>query len=182
MWSAVAQKRADHTVSAHLERIRERSNEAVRSLDQIVWAVNPGNDTVRKFATYVCQAAGDFFRETPMACRIDLVEPIEDGPLNADVRHHLVLAAREACTNALRHSGGSEVVLRVEASPTRIVLIISDNGTGFAPTEVNTDGEGLTGMARRLKEVGGTCSVESGPGKGTSVRLEWQIGGEARSP
>lgn len=172
MWSAVAQKRADPATAGHLGQIRERSNEAVRSLDQIVWAVNPRNDTVRKFATYLCQAAGDFFRESNIACRIDLVEPVEDGALNADVRHQLVLAAREACTNALRHSSASQVSLHVQASPVRILIIIADNGHGFDPSTVSRDGEGLANMNNRLRAAGGTCTVETAPGNGTRVHLE----------
>lgn len=174
MWSAVVQKRADPATAEQLGLIRERSNEAVRSLDQIVWAVNPGNDTVRKFATYLCQAVGDFFRETEVACRIDLAESVEDGVLHADVRHHLVLAAREACTNALRHSGATEVSLRVEASPRRIFIQITDNGRGFDPAIASREGEGLPGMQRRLASAGGHCAIESSPGQGTRVIIRWE--------
>jgi len=174
MWSAIAQKRADPATAGQLGLIRERSNEAVRSLDQIVWAVNPGNDTVRKFATYVCQAVGDFFRETNVACRIDLAEMGEDGALHADVRHHLVLAAREACTNALRHSGATEVSLHVEAGPHRIFITITDNGCGFNPETVSKDGEGLSGMKRRLATIRGACTIESALGRGTRVVIQWE--------
>ncbi len=173
LWSAFARKGAGEAVAGHLGLIRERAIDAVRSLDQIVWAVNPSNDTVRNFATYLCQMAGDLFRETEMACRIDLQEPVEDGPLHADARHHLVLAAREACTNALRHSVAREVSLRVVAGPRRIFIMVSDNGRGFDPASVTGEGEGLTGMARRLTSAGGRCVVESAPGEGTRVKLEW---------
>jgi signal transduction histidine kinase len=173
LWSAFAQKRAEEGLAGHLAKIRERSIDAVRSLDQIVWAVNPSNDTVKNFATYVCQMAGDFFRETAVACRIDLKEPVEDGPLNADVRHHLVLAAREACTNALRHSGGTEVLLHVRAEEGRILIIVNDNGCGFDPAKITGESEGLTGMSRRLRSIGGRCEVRSAPGEGTQVQVEW---------
>jgi signal transduction histidine kinase/ligand-binding sensor domain-containing protein len=174
MWSAFVQKRADPAIADRLRLIRERSNEAVRSLDQIVWAVNPGNDTVRKFATYVCQAVADFFRETEMACRIDLAEAVEDGVLNAEVRHHLVLAVREACTNALRHAAATEVSLQVEASPDRIRIVIADNGRGFDVDADPGHGEGLKGMKRRLATTGGLCSIESAPEKGTRVLILWK--------
>lgn len=173
LWSAFAGKQAGGPVAGHLGLIRERSIDAVRSLDQIVWAVNPGNDTVKNFVTYLCQMAGDFLRETEVSCRIDLQEPVEDGPLNADVRHHLVLAAREACTNALRHSRATEVSLHVRAAPARIFIVIGDNGCGFDPGTVNGDTEGLAGMARRLCAVGGRCTVESISGQGTLIKLEW---------
>jgi two-component sensor histidine kinase len=173
MWSAVVQKRADPDTAGHLSLIRERSNEAVRSLDQIVWAVNPANDTVRKFATYICQAVGDFFRETNVACRINLADTVEDGALHADVRHHLVLAAREACTNALRHAAATEVSLHVEATPEKILIVVTDNGRGFDPDTVSQDGEGLSGMKRRLASAGGLCTIESAPGQGTRVLICW---------
>jgi signal transduction histidine kinase/ligand-binding sensor domain-containing protein len=173
MWSALVQKDAEPRISARLGAIREHSNEAVRSLDQIVWAVNPGNDTIRRLAAYICQAADDFFRESDIEFSIELSDAIEDGVLHAEIRHQIVLAAREACTNALRHSKATEVLLKVEAAPGRIHIVITDNGQGFDPLNIVRDGEGLTGMRRRLASINGECVVESAPGNGTRVVILW---------
>ena len=167
MLSAISQ---NGEASPVLSEIRTSALDAVRSLDEIVWAVNPKNDNFLNFATYLCQSAGEFFRETGVACRIDLAGEIQDGPLRAEIRHHLMLAAREACNNALRHSGATEVSIHVSTPAGRIRIVVSDNGHGFDPGTIQ-EGDGLPGMTRRLCEAGGECTIETGPG-GTRVKLE----------
>ena len=155
----------------HARRIHEKSVEVTRSLDEIVWAINPRNDSIRQLITYLAQCAGELIAGSPSAFRLEIEEPLLDGTLSAEARHHLFLASKEALHNAARHSAASEIRLRVSSSSSGIYIAIADNGCGFERDTLDGSGNGLSGMERRLREIGGECRLESFPGKGSSVIL-----------
>jgi PAS domain S-box-containing protein len=76
--------------------------------------------------------------------------------------------AQESLRNALTHSGATEVVIEARTTTTLFQLSIKDNGCGFVLGSV-ASGLRLSGMAERMKNVGGTLSIHSDPGKGTIV-------------
>jgi signal transduction histidine kinase len=77
---------------------------------------------------------------------------------------------QEALHNAVRHSAARAATVTVEQSPTRIVVRVKDNGSGFDPQR--TRGIGLLGMEERVKRLGGNLTVHSAPDQGTSVIAE----------
>jgi signal transduction histidine kinase len=83
-----------------------------------------------------------------------------------------VLAAREAMTNAAKHSGADEISVFVEADPGRVALYVRDRGAGFDPSAVAGDRKGISESIRgRMERVGGTATIVSSPGEGTDVEL-----------
>jgi signal transduction histidine kinase len=78
--------------------------------------------------------------------------------------------AQEALQNALRHSGASEISVSLSWMRRRVVLVVSDDGTGFDPG-LPSGGLGLASMRERAAAVGGVLDVTSAPGAGTKVRL-----------
>jgi signal transduction histidine kinase len=94
-----------------------------------------------------------------------------DAPLD-DRLSALVLAAREAMTNAARHSGVDEVSVFLDAADGAVALYVRDRGAGFDPDAVAADRRGLAESIRgRMERVGGTARVVSAPGEGTEVEL-----------
>ncbi|MCX4574076.1 GAF domain-containing sensor histidine kinase [Streptomyces sp. NBC_01571] len=82
--------------------------------------------------------------------------------------------AQEALHNALRHSGAARVDVLLEKRGPGAVLRVRDDGGGFDPTAIRTAGRhlGLVSMRDRSSGVGGTLTVESAPGKGTTIEME----------
>lgn len=87
-----------------------------------------------------------------------------------DAQSELYWVAHEALNNALRHAAATAVTVTLDTRGERVILEISDNGRGFAPDEPHA-GLGLAGMRERGERLGGTLTVLSRPGRGTSVRL-----------
>ena len=98
-------------------------------------------------------------------------------PLAAAARHNLFLAVKEALNNAAKHSGASEVSLRVSCSEQRLRLEVEDNGRGF-DSALAGQRNGLENLRQRLASLGGAAEIVSQPGRGTRVRLEYPLGGE----
>jgi signal transduction histidine kinase len=86
----------------------------------------------------------------------------------------LLRVAQEALHNALRHSGADQVAVSLVRRGQGAVLSVTDNGKGFEPRAVRRAGRhlGLVSMRDRAGGVGGTLTVHSGPGKGTTIEME----------
>jgi signal transduction histidine kinase len=153
-----------------MSQVSEKSRELVASLDEIVWAVNPANDSLPQLAIYLCQFAEEFFRHTTIRCRLDLADTLPQIPLNSELRHHVYLAVREALNNIAKHSAAGEVWLRILPHESGLRITIEDDGHGF-DTAAAPPGEGLMNMRRRLEKVGGTFECTSRPGSGTVCRF-----------
>jgi len=97
--------------------------------------------------------------------------------LEPDVEHEVLRIAQEAVTNALRHAraGRVDVALALDAAagPPRVTLRVVDDGRGFDPDArgVRSRRLGLTSMHERAASLGGTLTITSAPGRGTTVEL-----------
>jgi len=97
--------------------------------------------------------------------RIQLSGPVDDI-IDDRVVEQLVAVLSESVSNAVRHSGSKDILVRLAAEDGSIVLTVQDQGCGFQnPGRIS----GLENMKGRAARLGGTCAIDSSPGKGTSV-------------
>ncbi len=162
-----------------IQLVRARAREMVTALDEIVWAVNPKNDVLPELINYLAQFAEEFFRPTTIRCRLEIPEDLPPHSFSVEVRHHLFLAFKEAVHNAARHSGATQVTLRVQPGAREIVIAVVDNGHGFDPGDGagGRSGNGLTNLRKRMEQVGGHAEVRSAPGQGTTVAFHLPLRG-----
>jgi signal transduction histidine kinase len=98
---------------------------------------------------------------------------VPEVPLSAEIRHNLFLSVKEALHNAVKHSGASEIWIRLAVDDHGFAITVEDTGRGFVPPSegVAGGGNGLWNMKKRLEEIGGRLEVRSRPGEGTKVIL-----------
>jgi signal transduction histidine kinase len=160
----------------YLVQLTDIARSLVTSLDEIVWAVNPSYDSVASLASYYILFAQRFLDLAGVACRPQIPRDFADYPLAAKGRHGLFLAFKEALNNVVRHSGATEVRLRIDVSDRELIILVADNGHGFDSTTQVAGGEGLQGMRRRLNNLGGRCDIRSHPGTGTEIEFRLPLG------
>jgi glucose-6-phosphate-specific signal transduction histidine kinase len=107
----------------YFREISQRARELITSMDEIVWAVNPRNDNLVSVTTYFCHYAEYFLRATPLGCRFNIPETVPALPLNAEQRHSLFLAYKEALHNAVKHSRGTSVTTQFALEPNSLLRI-----------------------------------------------------------
>ncbi len=161
-----------------ISSISDASREVLHSLDEIVWAVNPQNDTLEHVASYIGQYAEDYFNMTGIHCEQEIPAQLPPHPLSSQQRHNLFLATHEAFTNILKHSGASHAKGFHDLERRNIQEIdITDDGKGFdlqavkLRTDSSTAGDGLSNMQQRLNAIGGRCNIESAGGKGAHIKF-----------
>ncbi len=170
-----------------VEKMAETARELVASLDEIVWAVDPANDSLENIAGYICRYAGQFFDESAITCEFAIPEALPAIKLPSDVRHHLFLACKEALTNVMRHARATHVKITMSLAPDRVEVQIADNGVGLdAPAADDPhrrlrSGNGLNNIRERLTTVGGRAEFASNA-RGTTVRMTVPLGLAACHP
>jgi signal transduction histidine kinase len=155
-----------------IEKMSSTAREAVKSLDEIVWAVNPRNDTLSHLVDYTGQFATDYLRDAGIRCLLDVPEQMPAREVPANVRHNVFLVVKEALQNIVKHAHATEVWLHVNASGNGLRIAVEDNGCGFDKAPEDAWADGLRNMRQRLAEVGGECRIQSDVGKGTTISVE----------
>ncbi|MGV3531728.1 MAG: sensor histidine kinase [Chthoniobacteraceae bacterium] len=173
---AAEEARPDPGGRDSLGEIAGKAQVLVTALDEIVWAVNPRHDTVRSFVDYLAASIGESLEAARIALRLDIPRELPPIPLEAERRHSLFLAVREAVNNAVKHSGATEILLRVQAAESSLEVTVRDNGRGFPAAAGPADfSEGMRNLKSRLTALGGECEIESQEQRGTTVRLQMPL-------
>ncbi len=113
----------------------------------------------------------DFEKRTGIRC--EFFPPVEDISLDADLSTALFRIFQEALTNVARHSGATEVCVRLRADADSSALEVEDNGKGIEKEKIlSSKSLGLLGMRERTQMFGGRITVTGTPGIGTKVTVE----------
>jgi signal transduction histidine kinase len=94
-------------------------------------------------------------------------------PLESSDEHHLLRIGLEALTNTIKHSGATRVDVALRFDADAVHLVVTDDGTGFTNTRFDHVGGhfGLRGIRERVDKIGGTLTIENGPGGGAVVAV-----------
>jgi signal transduction histidine kinase len=160
-----------NTLRANIGKMVRTARESVRDMDEIVWAVNPKNDSIENLATYLCQFAREHFEVAGIQLHLDVPTELPVGLLSAETRYQLFLAAKEVMTNIVKHAHATEASLTLRADASRLSVIIRDNGCGLPVEPPNRQGHGRKNLQERLAALGGAAECSSKPGKGTEFVL-----------
>lgn len=160
-------------VESHAAKLVVSASQTVRSLEEIVWAVRPGSDTLQSLVDYITHVAGELFASGSTRCRLDVPAELPARTLPPDMRHNIFLIVKETLTNALRHAGASEVNLQIEVASQQLHIVVTDNGRGFDVGAATAAGKrnGLENMRRRAQAAGGQLTLTSSPGAGTRMEF-----------
>jgi ligand-binding sensor domain-containing protein/signal transduction histidine kinase len=166
-------------IKRQITQISASAREAVSSLHEIVWAVNPLNDSLEGLIGHISQQVEELFENSAMELELKVPEQIPVVHVSSNLRHHLFLAAMEAANNAAKHSRAAHVWIEVGAVPEQLRIKVADDGCGFDLDEATgsvkskprRNGSGLANMRKRLGCIGGAVHCASAPGRGTTIEF-----------
>jgi len=167
-----ADKDNPEQVEAHANKLSQAADQTVRALEEIVWAVRPGSDTLQSLMDYIAHFANELFDGNSTRCRLDLPGDLPTFPLPPDMRHNIFLIIKEALTNSLKHARAGEVHLQAKVMGRTLEILVADDGKGFDPKSL-AEGwrNGMGNMRRRTAAMDAALDLQSAPGKGTTVML-----------
>jgi len=175
---AEADKHLPGEIELHAQQISHTARETTRALDEIVWAVNPANDTLEGVANYACKYAQEYLALAGLRYRAEVPTHLPAREIPPEVRHNVFLAFKESVNNVVKHAHASEVWIRLRLASENFILEIEDNGRGMAGLDVKAAQlrNGLRNMRKRLADIGGEFSIAPGANGGTIVRLTVPVG------
>ncbi|MCW3111596.1 MAG: hypothetical protein JWQ09_6102 [Segetibacter sp.] len=152
----------------YIDTIQLHTRTIINSLDDLVWSINPKNDSVIMLVERMRSFAIPFLEAQKI--KIEFIYEIENesGNLSLEQRSNLYFAYKEMINNVAKHSDStfcSVVVVQKERS---FVIEVKDNGKGFTANGVNHHRNGLQNLKQRAAENNGLFKVQSSPGEGST--------------
>jgi signal transduction histidine kinase len=160
--------RKARTLVAQAEALTERTTSEVRTLSYLLHPPMLEEGGLEDAIRHYVQG---------FSSRSEIIVKLEISPgfgrIAADLELALFRVVQESLTNIQRHSGSSKVTIRIQSSPAKMTLEVSDNGSGISSRQENRGtpliGVGIPSMQVRMKQIGGMLEIESGD-QGTTIR------------
>jgi signal transduction histidine kinase/ligand-binding sensor domain-containing protein len=133
----------------------------VQNMSEIIWALNPSQDTLDSLLAYMREQINAFVEPFELACLFSFPSEVPATTLTNVQRRNIYLTAKEAVNNALKHSGATALSIAAHLSNNTMHIEVRDNGRGFKCGEVRNTANGLRNMRRRIEEIGGTFECAS---------------------
>ncbi len=178
--------------AARFGNIGEKARAALDSISDIVWSVNPENDSMEKALARMSAYAAEMLENVGTELRFEVGPGVETLTLPMEKRKNFYLIFKEAIHNCAKYARASQVEVVIKREDNTLILSIKDDGVGFniqntepempnmtAPnstlktqnSKLSLGGNGLRNMRSRASAMGGRLEVNSSPGKGTSIML-----------
>ncbi len=169
--SEVVKKQMEQPEKAfeQLERISDSSRTLVDNLQDIIWMLNSKHDQLDSLAIYIREYATKYFEQSGTNVSFDYPQHIEAFKLGDEQRRNIFMAIKEALNNTVKHAGANTVNITMSVVGSTINFVVSDNGRGFNMAETRQFANGVKNMQSRMDQVGGSCTITSKQGEGTSI-------------
>jgi signal transduction histidine kinase len=169
-------------VMEYLEHISVNSKEMVGKMSDIVWAIDPVNDSIGNMIEKLQAYTANLCVGRNINLHTNVYDVLQDYQPSMEVKRNLYLFIKETVNNAVKHSGCKNIWLSVTNRKNIIEAEITDDGIGFDQNQVSR-GNGLNNMKARAVNLDGKLTVESGKTNGTTIRLQFDFhpsGGEVQ--
>lgn len=158
----------------HLQRIKEHSTRMMESMSDIVWTINPANDTLERIILRLKEFTAEMLEPARMNYYFTEDEQLNNIKLNLEQRKDIYLIYKEAINNAVKYSEATEVNITLRRENGFMSILITDNGKGFDVFKV-CSGNGIKNMHCRAAELQAQLKIDSIQGTGTTVMLQLPV-------
>jgi signal transduction histidine kinase len=160
-------------VGLELDEVEALSRAALAEMRALIFELRPGGLAEEGLVAALTKHAAAVSAREEFA--IDVQGPSERLPLSPDTEEHLYRIGQEALANVAKHAQAMNVHVTVSSNGELVVLEVRDDGRGFDPTATYVGHHGLESMRSRAAEIGTDIRVDSGPDRGTLVRVELPV-------
>lgn len=160
--------------ASHFQRIAEQSSHMMESMSDIVWSINPNNDSLAQVMSKMKEFASEILDPLDVTYTFTGEETLTALTLDVGQRKNLYLIFKEAINNAAKYSAATAITIAFLKKDNLLLLTLTDNGKGFDLAAASS-GNGLRNMNERARTLGGELLMNAAAGKGTEVVLSLPI-------
>ena len=158
-----------------LNRVDEEVASSSEAIDDIIWSINPINDSLDRVLARMRRFASEVFEAKDINGTIQFPQNMQGLRLGLEKRRQFYLLFKEAVNNLAKYAQCTQASIVVEYHQRVLFLAVSDNGVGFNVEENMEKGNGLKTMAERARKLNVAFTIESTPGKGTNIQVKLPI-------
>ena len=163
-----AQHSPDSDIKKDINSISTSARKLVQTMSEIIWALNPQNDTLDNLLAYIREQSHQYFEGMNVAFNIHFPEVLPEIKLTNEQRRNLFLVTKEALSNAMKHSQAETIDLSLEITKDKYCFTVTDNGVGMPAQKNKVGSNGVKNMKKRMEDIGGSIEWKNEM-KGTSV-------------
>jgi ligand-binding sensor domain-containing protein/signal transduction histidine kinase len=158
-----------------LQQIQDNTAQLYSGTRDILWSLKPSNDTLYEVLVRIRDFGMELFQDTDVIFSFEGIrEEWREYRLSMDVSRNLIMIFKEALNNCLKYSGAKKVGIQVLLENDALQLKLADDGRGFDKNTVRK-GNGINNMEIRAGRLSGQLSIDTAPGKGTTIVLGLKI-------
>ena len=154
-----------------INKIVSLSDESVEKMNEIIWALNQGNQQLEELIYYTRSQCSEMVNNAGLEFNFNIPENIPAKIINWKDARNIYLLVKEAVNNAIKHAGATEISIDFMADDT-LRVTIKDNGIGFNEASARIEGNGLKNYKKRIDSINGSYSLKTSPGNGTELQFE----------
>ncbi|MGC4023108.1 MAG: triple tyrosine motif-containing protein [Cyclobacteriaceae bacterium] len=170
----VLQKTSDDSASTMVKEIRDNAQVLMEKMDDIVWGINPENDSLEKLLLRIKRFASQLFEAKNIEYSIDVQEHLQQIKLPMDHRQHIYLILKEAINNLVKHAQCNKAAIKVCVDNNFLVVLVSDNGKGY-DIDSNHNGNGIRSIKKRSESMRAELTLRSKASEGSTMELKVKI-------
>jgi len=153
----------------HLDQAKKLAESTLRTTRDIAMGLRPAMLDVLGLGPALEWQAREYSRRYNTPIRLEVDGDLRDVP--DPHRTYLYRIVQESLTNCARHAQAKNIHVKLEDSPSKLSVLVEDDGVGFDQHSGVSYGLGLLGMTERVRELCGQFSIQSEPGKGTRISV-----------
>jgi signal transduction histidine kinase len=154
----------------YLDKIKNYSEDMISKMSDIVWSINPINDSFEIIMNRLQHTAKTIAAVKNIDVVFSIDEELKKKIVDMQIRKNIYLIAKEAINNAIKYAACKNIMVTLAKENEMALLQIIDDGIGFDPLNAN-DGNGLRNMNERAKDINATFNIESGNPLGTAIKV-----------
>ena len=143
-------------------------------MDDIVWSINPDNDTLENLLERFRRFASALLEAKEIHYNVNIEANVRNVKLVMEERQHIYMILKEAINNLVKYSCCTLAEISVMYQHKHLEITVRDNGIGFDQGRVRS-GNGLINIKYRADKMNASLQIISNPGAGTSVLLKLKI-------
>jgi signal transduction histidine kinase len=174
-WIASSALEDTDATREQLDEITDSASRAIEEVREIAFNLRPYQ--LNRFGlTRTLQSIFTRFSDPGRTTFSAQIDPI-DGLFSKQDEISIYRVVQEGINNIVKHANATRATLTVKKAERDVEFVIHDNGKGFSPAALasidgSRPGFGLTGMAERVRMLGGVYSIHSAPGQGATIRIK----------
>jgi signal transduction histidine kinase len=160
----------DHVkADTSLTRVVQDLKLVIENMGDIIWAINPDKKAHKSISGQLKDFYFDLMDGYGIQCNYHIDQVLEAQITNINARKNLLLIAKEAINNILKHANATRIDVFLKEQDNLVLLVIQDNGIGMKDTEKTFSGNGLQNMKYRAEKINGNFKIKSEEGVGTTI-------------